>query len=158
MVAIRLIHSKSKRHTFMVMVDDEDRDMLLERAWSVRVNPDGYRVAISFNGLLHRLLLGAGKHRPIVDHINMNSLDNRRENLRLVTSSQNRQNVRVKATSQTGIKGVCWEKGKDGKGSWRARVTKEGVDYKKRFSSMEAANQWVRKKREEIHGEYHRHA
>lgn len=41
-----------------------------------------------------------------IDHINCNSLDNRKSNLRVVTRLQNIQNVSVRDDSQSGIRGV----------------------------------------------------
>jgi hypothetical protein len=54
--------------------------------------------------LMHRLIMDAPKHLQ-VDHINFNTLDNRRENLRLCTrSQQNMHGRRIK--NKTGFRGV----------------------------------------------------
>ena len=50
-------------------------------------NGDGY-----FNKRMHLLLLEA-KKGEIVDHINRDGLDNRRQNLRIVNRAQNRMNA-----------------------------------------------------------------
>jgi hypothetical protein len=61
---------------------------------------------------MHRLVMNAGKGR-VVDHIQSDAkLDNRRENLRIVTPAQNVRNTRVRRDSSTGFKGVSFRRGK----------------------------------------------
>lgn len=58
--------------------------------------------------LMHRYVLDAPKGM-VVDHINGDGLDNRRENLRVCTQSQNRINAdRLPHHNATGVIGVCW--------------------------------------------------
>lgn len=59
--------------------------------------------------LMHRFILDAPAHLQ-VDHINHEFLDNRRCNMRLVTSRQNRANSRPKRTGTSRYKGVHWHK------------------------------------------------
>lgn len=54
---------------------------------------------------LHRVLMNAGPH-DLVDHINGDSLDNRRANLRLCTAAQNARNCRRKTGGSSQYKGV----------------------------------------------------
>lgn len=59
--------------------------------------------------LLHTLILKA----PVgyeVDHINRVKFDNRKENLRTVTRSQNNYNTKIRSDSKTGFKGVHYYK------------------------------------------------
>lgn len=43
-----------------------------------------------------------------IDHINHNTLDNRRENLRACTNAQNAANQKLSRSNRSGFKGVCW--------------------------------------------------
>ncbi len=57
--------------------------------------------------LMHRLILGLTDRKLQGDHKNHDTLDNRRENLRVATASQNGQNRRgAQSNSVTGIRGV----------------------------------------------------
>lgn len=55
-----------------------------------------------------------------IDHINRNRADNRWENLRLVTRSQNNMNAGLRSDNKSGQKGVGRRKDT---GKWYARVT-----------------------------------
>lgn len=88
---------------------------------------------------LHRLILNAQPGEE-VDHVNHNPLDNRRANLRIVTTSQNQQNrTGPTAASTTGVRGVTWQKDRQ---KYKAHIK---VDRRKRFlgyfSTVEAAEQ-----------------
>lgn len=72
----------------------------------------------------------------IVDHANMNRLDNRLSNLRLATESQNRANCKPRAKS--GFKGVVKLKHAN---SFMAQITADGVKkYLGCFASAEDAH------------------
>lgn len=78
-------------------VDDEDFELLSQYKWRLlkRHSSDktGYAVTSHSPKLIrmHRFLLNAPKSME-VDHINGNSLDNHKQNLRLATRSQNASN------------------------------------------------------------------
>lgn len=90
------------------IVDDNDYDNL--KKWKWRKNNHGYVRRSAANGeYLHRYILQAPDNK-LVDHINRNPLDNRRENLRPVTASENNINQRLKVNNKSGFRGVCWHK------------------------------------------------
>jgi hypothetical protein len=110
------------------------------------VNGRPYRV--------HRLvfLYFHGYMPPQVDHIDGNRMNNRVENLREATSSQNNQNR--KATSSSGVKGVVWHKQSK---KWVASicVNRKSVHLGS-FISIEEAALVANKARQSAHGEFYR--
>lgn len=129
-----------------VSLSDLDKLMQLNCKWFLAKRPhcEGYLAANikHENGkwspiLLHRYLFDfpTGK---MIDHINHNTLDNRRENLRVVTNSENSQNRDPKTIkSKSGIRGVTYDKQT---GKWRVRFTKDGKTvHLGRFSSIKEA-------------------
>lgn len=76
------------------------------------------------NFYLHRFLLDAPKG-IIVDHINHNTLDNRRSNLRLVTNAQNMQNRKGpnRNNQSSGHRGVTWDKNRK---KWVVKIAPNG--------------------------------
>lgn len=76
----------------------------MQKGIGTKINGQFYR--------LHRLiyLYHYGYMPEQIDHINRNCFDNRIENLRPATSSQNARNRKKFANNTSGIKGVCWHK------------------------------------------------
>ena len=69
--------------------------------------------------LMHREITNCPKGL-VVDHINHNTLDNRRDNLRVCTQSENIKNSRVRNTNKTGLTGVHYDKSRN---RWMSYVT-----------------------------------
>lgn len=85
-----------------VLVDDDARHLFSKYTWRYEARTRKHYVCASTtkNGkrislYLHRMVLGASKGE-IVDHINGDTLDNRRCNLRMVTTRQNNLNSEKK--------------------------------------------------------------
>jgi hypothetical protein len=74
-----------------------------------------------------------------IDHINRVRDDNRIENLRLVTQSQNALNSKLKSTNTTGIKGLCLLKnpkltnGIFWQANFRGKVLYSGTNFAKAY-------------------------
>mgnify|MGYP003661541398 CR=1 FL=1 len=114
---IRLWLNKDELSDKVTIVDDEDYDKVMsaisERAkWYYRCMGQSSFNEYAINGnrrmSVHRVVMDAPKGMD-VDHINGNGLDNRKENLRLCTRSQNCMNQRLKSHSRSGYKGVAYE-------------------------------------------------
>lgn len=85
--------------------------------------------------LLHHLVLPKVKGMH-VDHINGEKLDNRRENLRLVTPSQNCANSKIPKNNTSGYKGVS----KNGTYGWKGKIrTPFGYFYLGTYKTKEEA-------------------
>lgn len=106
---------------------------------------------------LHRVVALA-KNGQIVDHINQNPCDNRRENLRICSNGVNRQNAKLNANNKSGFKGVYFVAAQKSR-PWRAmgcRVPGQKSAHKHLgyFATKEEAanayNKWTR----EQFGEY----
>jgi hypothetical protein len=90
--------------------------------------------------------------RECLDHINGARDDNRIENLREVSHSQNSWNQGAHHDNPTGLKGVTWSKSR---GKWRARIC---VRYKRHFlgwfDTKEAAHAAYCDAAARLHGEF----
>jgi hypothetical protein len=87
-----------------------------------------------------------------MDHHNGDILNNRRDNLRPATKSQQAANRKKAATNQSGFKGVIARRGR-----WQARLKKAGrCYYSPLFDTAEEAHQWYSTTAKAIHGEFAR--
>lgn len=90
----------------LCIVDTEDYLLFCNHYW--RKNENGY--VESNIGTIHRIITKCPNNKE-VDHINHNKLDNRKENLRICTKSENNFNrLAANRTSTTGIRGVFFDK------------------------------------------------
>lgn len=124
-----------------------------------RINPTtGYRDTRLFRKVYqtHRLIfLLHHEYTPqYVDHIDGNPLNNRIENLRPCTKSQNACNQKLRSNSKSGVRGVSWISRNS---KWVARVGIEGKQlYLGLFDTIEEATNAVEKARQKHYGEFAR--
>jgi len=138
----RIIVQKKPRK--YAIIDDNDFQWLSQYRWSVAggAKKDGYYAAYRGDNELaymHRLIMDAPAGVE-VDHINRNRLDNRRSNLRLCDSHQNKLNTKLRSDNITGCKGLRWRN--DVK-SWRVNVKIRGKEihigyFKKKRDAIRA--------------------
>jgi hypothetical protein len=90
------------------------------------------------------------------DHSSGDSLDNTRENLRIVDPSQNAMNAQTRKDNKSGVKGVCWDEASK---SWLVQLHMYGKRvFKKRYKTKEQAIFAILIARKKYHGEYARAA
>lgn len=107
---------------------------------------DGERVTA-----IHRIITGAQKGQ-VVDHINGDTLDNRRVNLRVCTVGQNRANSWKDKDNRSGFKGVAWSPTSR---KWMGQIVCKGVKhYVGVFVDPVECAKAVDQKSVELHGEF----
>jgi hypothetical protein len=129
-----------------VTLDAADCAEVVAFHWALGTDGYAYRRGKNDEGhhrrvAMHRQLLGLsfGDER-CSDHINGDRLDNRRENLRVVTRAENAQNVGSRH-GRSGHRNVYWHKAS---GLWRVAVSRSGKQisggyFKEVESAVEAA-------------------
>nr|WP_313659107.1 HNH endonuclease [Achromobacter ruhlandii] len=101
-VVVALDKDGTPRHG---LVDAQDQHLIGAYRWYIRRGGYVVRFVAGQTIFLHREVMkpAAGL---MVDHINGDKLDNRRENLRVCTNAQNSMNQRRSAGNTSGFKGV----------------------------------------------------
>ena len=62
---------------------------------------------------MHRIIMNPSKGYEI-DHKDQNGLNNQRQNLRIVTRSQNQMNKNKQRNNTSGVRGISWDKQSNG--------------------------------------------
>ena len=150
-----------------VLLDEVDYEYLQEFKWYPKIYATGhvyaYKSAWYFRGFTHHFYM----HKIItdtihsgfdfhVDHINGNTLDNRRENLRVCSASQNIMNSRTRSNNKSGVRGVSFSAHHNG---WMGQITRKDVGHIiQHFDTFEEAVEWRRAKELELFGKFRREA
>ena len=133
------------------LVDDDDYEELNQYKWYADKGCNTYYVVRNdySNGQhkrikIHRAIMGTPKGL-CTDHKNGNGLDNRKENLRIVSTRQNCQNKHIKKSSQ--YVGVYWYKSQN---RWVARIE---INKKRKIiggfkNELDAYNAYLKKLQE----------
>lgn len=90
---------------------------------------------------LHRLILNVNDSKILVDHLNMDVLDNRKVNLRLATRSTNAMNRNKQSNNTSGFKGVSWDKSRN---KWESYINynRKKIHLGRFDNKKEAANSY----------------
>ena len=142
------------------LVDDENFEELNRYSWQILkagkfliarrgcicpLTKKSYTITI----LMHRQIMSCPQNL-FIDHINHNTLDNRKCNLRICTRQQNSSN-RLTQKNTTGFKGV--ELRESGRYRARIRFNKKGITIGHFSNKIEAAKAYDKKARE-LFGEF----
>jgi len=99
------------------IVDADDFDRVNEFKWQYNKKGTGYAQRIQYIGMkdgkqirkniyMHRFIIGVEDSKVHVDHINHDTLDNRKSNLRLCTNAENIRNQKIRKGGSSKYKGV----------------------------------------------------
>lgn len=115
----------------VTLVDAADYERLNPFKWMARENRGTFYAQRSVGPrsdrrteIMARVIMGAGPGQ-LVDHINGDTLDNRRANLRIATNTENVRNQRRRSPGASGFRGVKRHKGCPRK-PWHASITVNG--------------------------------
>ena len=101
---------------------------------------------------MHRFILGTCKDK-VTDHINGDKLDNRRENLRYCTQSENLMNQKIRKDNTSGYKGVRITR----QGHFHARIQTHGKQlHLGHFKSLTEAAEAYNEAAKRYHGNFAR--
>jgi hypothetical protein len=103
----------------VALIDDDDYERVNQYKWCVqRTKGASYAVRKVVSGgrqehiLMHRFILGVSERKICIDHINFNGLDNRKENIRACSYSQNIQHKHARKNKKhSKYKGVTYQNG-----------------------------------------------
>lgn len=123
----------------ITIVDSNDYDILIKYNWYTFINKrNGYKYArAKIKGkhiYMHRLIMGVLNSTEPIDHINMNTLDNRKENLRVSTTQLNAINRGKQKNNTTGYKGVFLRK------EYKSPKWKAAIRYNQRLYNLGTFN------------------
>lgn len=105
-------------------IDDEFYELVIKHKWFARFNTSNKayyatREVDRKHINMHNLMLPPSDGY-VVDHINGDTLDNRKDNLRYATVAQNAQNQKIAKDNKSGYKGVYLHKAT---GRYNAQIT-----------------------------------
>lgn len=134
----------------VAIIDSADAELVLSRNWRVSESNGKWYACLKgpqANHYLHRILMDAPQGMT-VDHINGNSLDCRRSNMRVCTKSQNNANMRKHRDNRSGFIGVRLHRSGN---TWQARFKGKHLGC---YSTAEEAAKAYDEVVKEAHGEF----
>lgn len=158
---VTIPHMTPNQTTIQSLFEDKDGGLYwrktgkkagtLHRTKYIQVGIDGK----SYNA--HRLMfmLHYGWVPEVIDHIDGNRSNNKIENLRPATWTQNLQNMKLRPNNKSGCKNVSWSSAKQ---KWAVQLSINGRQRNLgRFDDLELADLVATEARNKYHGAFARH-
>jgi len=111
-----LLRNKQRKVIDKAIIDKEDYPLVKDYRWYK--SDQGY-VRTNFNGTTHNIHKMIFPNIETIDHIDKNPLNNKKNNLREATISQNGMNRKRQRNNGSGVPGVSYKKDKN---LWHARI------------------------------------
>jgi len=139
-----------------VLFDLEDYERIKSYSWKCVHSQNGYQTIVSYTKenivVMSRVIMNCYDKKLQVYHINHNTFDNRKSNLRIVTVSQNNMNKGLRRDNTTGYTGVIWSNA-SGKYLANIKINQKRI-HLGTFSKIEDAVRARREAEEKYFGEY----
>lgn len=134
-----IIFDKKGKFKTEAIIDAEDYDKVKNYKWCCP-SQNLIQTRIDSNNclLLWHLILRYPKEGFMIDHKDMNRLNNRKSNLRLATASNNLCNRKIISNNTLGFKGISLDK-RDGKYSAYVHIDKKRLSLGRFGTDIEAA-------------------
>lgn len=142
------LRNKKQEIVDYTFVSKEDYEFLNKFKWSKSNSGYAQGRVEGKSYLLHRYVMIVSLNNDIdshtkIDHIDNNRLNNTRENLRIISNSDNSRNVKKQKNTSSIYMGVCFDKKTN---SWGAHIVKDkkqiSVRYKKEEHAAHQYNLW----------------
>ena len=155
----KIIHINSKHGNVLVLIDAEDSHLFdlhkyycywssSNNQWCVRRHQN-YKQIFLHNDILPK------QEGCVLDHINGNPLDNRKQNLRYADLTQNQANRKRNLKKKSGLPKNVFEAVKNGRVRYRVMIAMhKKLKHYGYYSTIEEAGKVAKEKANELFGEF----
>lgn len=139
-IAIFNVYNQKSIKTGEFIIDKEDLELIRYKKW--RYSSYGYIVTGSGKGKikqLSRIIFGEDNipEGYVIDHIDNNPANNRRNNLRCCTQSENVKNLTKSCNNTSGFSGVYYDKNRN---KWKGEIKYNSIRlHLKRYDTIKEA-------------------
>ena len=123
-------------------------------SWKIGFRYLGKYISFKCSNIIFLLHNGYLTKNMLVQHIDHNPFNNKPDNLRECTRSQNTQSNKLRKNNTSGHKGICWYASKS---KWVVRIRKNGKNhFLGLFANKEDAIKTSIEARKKLHGDFGR--